>query len=132
MNITAPNIDRANFPHRAQAGFALIATISVMTLLLLIALAMLSLSTINLRSETSDQAVEEARQNARLALMMGIAQLQSLTGPDTRITANSRLLSTDDDVSVTGVWRSWEGTNQDNTGKPTCLLYTSPSPRDRG
>ena len=123
MNITAPNIDRANFPHRAQAGFALIATISVMTLLLLIALAMLSLSTISLRSETSDQAAEEARQNARLALMMGIAQLQSLTGPDTRITANSRLLSTDDDVSVTGVWRSWEGTNQDNTGKPTIPNY---------
>ena len=123
MKITTLNPTRVNYSPRSHSGFALIATISVMVLLVMIALAMLSLSTISLRSASNDQAVEEARQNARLSLMMGIAQLQSLTGPDTRITANSRLLSTDDDVSVTGVWRSWEGTNQDNTGKPTIPDY---------
>ena len=144
----------------------------------MIALAMLSLSTISLRNADNQQAAEEARQNARLSLMMAIAQLQSLSGPDTRITGSSRILS-DDNVAVTGVWRSWEGTNHDNSGMPvvpdydskrengnpasepsdaenegrflgwlgtsasseadvddlssfskTCLLYTSPSPRD--
>ena len=90
----------------ADSGFALIATISVMVLLVMIALAMLSLSTISLRNADNQQAAEEARQNARLSLMMAIAQLQSLSGPDTRITGSSRILS-DTNVAVTGVWRSW-------------------------
>lgn len=103
-------------------GFALIATISIMVLLVLIALAMLSLSTITLRTESSNQVVDKARQNARMSLMMAIAQLQSLSGPDTRVTASSRLQS-ETNVAATGVWRSWEGIDRDGVGRPTVPNY---------
>jgi len=108
--------------HRRKNGFALIATLSVMVLLLMIGLAMLSLSTVSLRSEGSTRAAEEARQNARMSLMMAISQLQSLTGPDTRVTASSRLLD-EDNVALTGVWRSWEGTDHADKGEPQAPDY---------
>ncbi|MGJ8657294.1 MAG: hypothetical protein ACSHX6_12665 [Akkermansiaceae bacterium] len=107
---------------KRQCGFALIATISMMVLLMMIALAMLSLSTTYVRTSHSNQAVEEAQQNARVSLMMAIGQLQSLTGPDTRVTGSSRLLS-ETNVAATGVWRSWEGTDHENTGKPKAPDY---------
>ncbi|MFK7911818.1 MAG: hypothetical protein AB8F34_14630, partial [Akkermansiaceae bacterium] len=74
------------------AGFALIATISVMTLLVLIALAMLSLSAIEQRgaSNSSHQAIAQA--NARLALMQALGELQKYAGPDQRITARAAIL----------------------------------------
>ncbi len=74
-------------------GFALVATISVMVLLVMIALAMLSLSTIELRQSTSTNYQQEARANARMALMMAIGDLQKHVGPDTRVTAKASVLS---------------------------------------
>ena len=57
---------------KSPAGFALIATISVMVLLVMIALAMLSLSTIELRSGQNAKVMGEAKANARLALMLAL------------------------------------------------------------
>ncbi len=74
---------------RHPHGFALIATISVMVLLVMIALAMLSLSTLEIRSSRQDSYQAEARGNARMALMLAIAELQKTTGPDQRITASA-------------------------------------------
>lgn len=68
-------------------GFALIATISVMVLLVMIALAMLSLSSIELRAKSATDARQEARANARMALMIAIGELQKHAGPDQSITA---------------------------------------------
>ncbi len=98
-----------------QSGFALIATISVMVLLVMIALAMLSLSTIELRSSQNGRAMAEAQANARMGLMLAIGKLQQHAGSDMRITANADVL----DVSyppALGVWRSWEGSNNQLTG----------------
>jgi len=106
---------RFNFP--APTGFALIATIAVTALLMLLAIAMLSLSSVTTKTITTENAVQGARENARLSLMMAIGQLQSLSGPDTRITASSRMFD-ETGVEVTGVWRSWEGINRDNDGRP--------------
>ena len=90
-------------------GFALVATISVMVLLVLIALAMLSLSTIELRASANSDAMEEARANARLSLMLAIGELQKSVGPDQRVTAPGSIIG-DSGINhphLTGVWRSW-------------------------
>ena len=90
-------------------GFALVVTVSLLVLLSVIALGLLSLSVITLRSGTREQAQMEARANARLALQIAIGELQKQLGPDQRISANGAILSPNS-VSHphwTGVWDSW-------------------------
>ncbi|MEP4078367.1 hypothetical protein [Haloferula sp.] len=96
----------------------------MMILLALLAVGLLTLSTISLRSSNSGLAQSEARSNARMAAMMAIGQLQSLTGLDTRVTASARLLD-EENIEVSGVWRSWEGTNHDSGGRPIVPDYGS-------
>ncbi len=84
------------------------ATISVMVLLVMIALAMLSLSTVELRSSQQGQAMQDARANARMALMIALGELQKQTGPDRRVTARADILG--DEITqphLLGVWDSW-------------------------
>ena len=111
-------------------GFALISTITIMGLLLLVAFAMLSLSGLETKTTSTKKAYEEARANARMALMMAIAELQKTTGSDTRITAPADAYSgvggqsSEHVRQLTGVWRSWEGLNHDQTtGKPIAPGY---------
>ena len=68
-------------------GFALIIVLSVMFLLTIIALGILSLSSVTLRSSTRGEAHAMARANARLSLMMAIGELQKEMGPDARISS---------------------------------------------
>ncbi|HSH14726.1 MAG TPA: hypothetical protein VLD18_01750, partial [Verrucomicrobiae bacterium] len=72
---------------RAQPGFALIVTLSLMILLTVIAVGLLTLSSLTLRSTSQGEAAAAARANARLALMMAIGELQREMGPDSRISA---------------------------------------------
>ena len=81
--------------HPHSRGFALVATVSMMVLLTLIALAMLSLSTIEQRSaggSESDDAMRTAQANARMALMIAIGDLQKAAGPDRRVTATASIM----------------------------------------
>ena len=71
----------------SQRGFALIVTLSLMILLTIIAVGLLTLSSISLRASSQGEAAAVARANARLALMMAIGELQRELGPDSRITA---------------------------------------------
>jgi len=92
-----------------KAGFALVATLSLMVLLVILAVGMLSLSAVTLRSSGQGAAQAEARANARMALMVAIGELQKQMGPDQRISANGAILS-DSNVNHplwTGVWDSW-------------------------
>ena len=98
----------------------------MMILLSLIAVGLLSLSSISIRASANTLAQAEARSNARMAAMMAIAQLQELTGLDTRVTASAKLVD-QSNIDVTGVWRSWEGTNHDQDGKPIAPDYNSKS-----
>lgn len=88
-------------------GFALVACVSVLVLLLVVGLGMLSLATVQLRSSAETGHAERARANARLALWMAVGQLQEQLGPDTRVSAAAEILA---DVGPlvhphwTGVW----------------------------
>jgi type II secretory pathway pseudopilin PulG len=121
-----------SFKRRPFNGFALIATILLMVLLAIIAIGTLSLATVTLRSGSQDQAHLEAQANARMALMIAIGELQKHAGPDMRITAPADIVHPDL-PPLTGVWRSWEGTNHETsgnfTGRPLAPDYASKDSR---
>jgi hypothetical protein len=80
-----------------------------MILLTLVAVGLLSLSAVSLRSGAQAKAGSEARANARLALMFALGELQKEMGPDQRVSADGAIVS---DTTVknphwTGVWDSW-------------------------
>ncbi len=94
-------------PARRKTGFALVVTISLMVLLTILAVALLSLSSVSLRTTQISQAKRVAQSNARLALMMAIGELQRTAGDDRRVTADASIL--DDSIAqpdLVGVWRS--------------------------
>ena len=113
-------------------GFALVATLALMVLLVILSLGLLSLSTISLRSAGQGKAQLEAQANAKLALMIAIGELQKHAGPDTRVTAPADIIDANHPPLV-GVWRSWEGTNHEAsgnfTGRPIAPDYASKDSR---
>lgn len=98
-------------------GFALVVTISLMVLLSLLAVGLLSLSSVTLRASSQSAAQATAKANARMALVMAIGQLQKHAGDDRRITASADQLSSDPEGRETdavqgkrhwtGVYRAW-------------------------
>jgi len=102
---------KPTFPKKPQpAGFALVVTLALMILLTVVAVGLLSLATISLRTSSLGAAEAKARSNAKLALMLAIGRLQTELGPDQRVSANGAILS---DTTVnhphwTGVWNSWQ------------------------
>ncbi len=98
-----------------RPGFALVVTLSLMILLTIVAVGMLSLGSISLRASSQTLHVAAARSNARMALALAIGEIQKLSGPDTRITARADLLDENNPL-VTGVWKSWEGTDHETSG----------------
>ena len=108
---------------RNYNGFALISSLMIMMLLMLVALAMLSLSNTSTSSTNLNKGAAEARANARMALMLAIGELQMHSGPDTRITAPANIIESGA-PPLTGVWRSWEGSNHDSDGRPIKPDYT--------
>ncbi len=95
------------FSQRQNRGFALVITLSLMVMLTILAVGLMSLSVVSMRTSSRSDAMQTARGNARLALSMAIAQLQKHAGPDTRITAPANLVNDSFSHGVTGAWRSW-------------------------
>lgn len=89
-------------------GFALVVTLSLMILLTVVAVGMLSLSTISLRASGQERAVEIARDNARLGMLLALGELQKAAGPDQRVTAPANLVDPTASPGITGVWESWK------------------------
>jgi hypothetical protein len=87
-------------------GFALVTTIMMMSLLSIIVIAMLSLSTVTLRSNERDTYHAIAKANARMALMVAIGKLQEAAGPDQRITASAEIKGITANPQWTGIWRT--------------------------
>ncbi len=94
-------------------GFALIVTLSLMILLTVVAVGLLTLSSITLRSTAQGTSQAIANSNARLALMLAIGDLQKHLGPDQRISAPASSISTAAVLqpNVVGAWTSlgWQG-----------------------
>ena len=113
--------------HNKNKGFALISTIVISSLLLIIGLAMLSLSGVETKTVSSIEHLEEARSNAKMAAIMAIGELQRSTGSDMRVTApaNSYVGAGSDHVrQLYGVWHSWKAADHDDTGRPIPPDYT--------
>lgn len=104
-------------------GFALVVTLSLMILLTVIAVGLLTLSSVSLRSSSQGEAISAARANARMALMLAIGELQRTAGLDTRVTARADLLD-ENNPPVLGVWKSWEGVNHNSEGRPIAPDYS--------
>ncbi|RYD22417.1 MAG: hypothetical protein EOP88_08155 [Verrucomicrobiaceae bacterium] len=101
-----------------QKGFALIVTLSLMILLTVIAVGLLTLSTISLRSTSQGAAQAVANSNAKLAMMLAIGDLQKHLGPDQRVTADAASFKANSQQpNVVGVWDSlgWIPQGNDNT-----------------
>lgn len=93
----------------------------LMILLTIIAVGLLSLSAISLRSTSRGEAAAVARSNARMALMLAIGELQKQTGPDKRVTASSSIVQGNTGKAPAndkwvGVWRT-DGLKDDSTSK---------------
>ncbi|MBO5740666.1 MAG: hypothetical protein J6R54_01610, partial [Bacteroidaceae bacterium] len=98
--------------NRKKGGFALIATLTLMMLLAMLAVALLSLASTQQRIAMQTVLLAEARQQALVGLDVAISELQVEMGPDRRVSANSGILS--DQTGnfpqyVLGVWDSWNG-----------------------
>lgn len=104
--------------HSLKQGFALIATISVMILVTFIAVAFLSLSAVSMQTSRTEWAEEEARANARLALMIAIGELQRDLGPDRRIAVSAAIMDRDPDtLKIDGVAQPhWLGFGESRYG----------------
>ncbi len=100
---------------RAGDGFALISALLLLALLTLVGIAFLSLATVQVRTSRVGHLQEEARANARLALMIAIGELQREMGPDQRVSATSSLGSPNDERQKH--WTAVYRTTQPN-GKP--------------
>lgn len=116
---------RINNVQSKVKGFALIAAISVLLLLTLVAVAFLSLSAVTLKTSRFEWAQEEARANARLGLMIAIGELQRDLGPDQRIAVSASILDDNPDTAdIDGVEnRHWTGVmssvfDQNSSGSP--------------
>ncbi len=105
----------------SQPGFALVVTLSLMILLTVIAVGLLTLSSIALRASTHAQAMADAQANARLGLMIAIGELQKSMGPDQRISAPSGILDSNPETAdgdglhsphLTGVWNARNATSE--------------------
>ena len=100
---------------KTPRGFTLIITISLLVLLTMVAVGVLSLSSVTLRQSSYQNDYATARSNARLSLMLALGALQKEAGADTRVTARADILD-ENHPPILGVWKSWEGTDHTLTG----------------
>lgn len=94
-------------PSPPPRGFALVVSLSLMVLLTIVAVGLLTLSAISLRSSGRDEAGARARFNARLAVILALGELQKHAGDDRRITADASMLGVKGRERLVGVWNSW-------------------------
>ena len=125
-------------PHgrnRGGRGFALIVTMMLMVLLIVLAIGMLSLSSVSQRTNTQGKILVAARANARLSMMLALGELQRHAGPDQRVTANASQWEWDHRGLVpqtvvnrqwSGVWRT-DGLRTETTSPPNPIINRSAS-----
>lgn len=105
--------------HRSRRGFALVIVLSLMILLTLLAVGLLSLSSVSLRASIQGNAMALARSNARLAMLLALGELQKTTGSDRAITASAAGLATRYPLGLTGAWSARDPKQETLTKKET-------------
>ncbi len=121
---------RAQF-RRARRGFALIVTLSLMTLLLILVLALTTLVRLSLGTAQDHLINAQARQNALLAAYIAIGQLQKFAGPDQRVTTTADIGRVNDpndnsDGTINGGGLNFTQVNSKDSGA------ASPTPNPYG
>jgi hypothetical protein len=90
-----------------RPAFALVVSVMLMSLILIIALGLTGLASIELRRGSQASHDTRARANARMALMLAIGQLQRTLGPDQRVSASADISGkVTAEPHWTGAWRS--------------------------
>lgn len=106
---------------RGSRGFALVISLTLMVLLTILAVGLLTLSTVSLRGSGSGEARAEAQANARMALMIAIGELQTAMGPDRSVSARATVVDKNAaEPNLLGAWESWRwepGTSGPNYGE---------------
>lgn len=96
---------KAHSHSNPRRGFALVVSLSLMILLTILAVGLLTLSSGAMRISPREMAQAAARQNARLALMMALGDLQKHLGPDRAISAPSSTVTENPlQPNLLGVW----------------------------
>ena len=97
---------------RPKKGFALIATLTLMMLLAMLAVAIMAMAASQNRIALQTMLQAEARQQALVGLDAAIGELQVELGPDQRVSASSGIINESEGSTaqhLLGVWDSWDG-----------------------
>lgn len=78
-------------PAPKRRGFALVTALLLMVLITVVAVGLVGLSAIELRSAGGRSSLAAARANARMALILALGELQKHAGPDQRVTGPAEL-----------------------------------------
>ncbi len=111
-----------------RRGFALVASLTLMMLLGLIAVGILAVASSQNRVAAQSILQDEARQQALMGLHAAISDLQMELGPDQRVSASSGILSASNDMPqhILGVWDSWKAPLYGSSeGKKIQSTYTT-------
>jgi hypothetical protein len=93
-------------------GFALVLALTAMSFILLILLVMTALVKVETTASSRQLIQLQARQNALLAAMVALGELQKNAGPDQRVTARADILGAIDDDDPRRFWTGvWDSTN---------------------
>jgi hypothetical protein len=102
--------------HKSPSGFALVSTLLLMVLLTVVAVGLLGLSAVELRKTSGSGAMERARANARMALLIALGEVQENLGPDQRVSADARVAAGGAGNPAHPHWLSvWRSTMEDGS-----------------
>lgn len=106
MRLTPNTPHNIRSPRTRRDGFALLVTVVLVAFLVLIVVALASLTRVETQVAANATDLAKARQNALFALNVALGQLQKAAGPDQRVTAAAEVLPNTDPTKKkwTGVW----------------------------
>lgn len=89
---------------RKQSGFALLLVIALLAFLVLLSVALATLTRVDSRASAGTVAAAQARLNARAAMRLALGRLQLAAGPDRRVTATADRVGGGLNPTWVGVW----------------------------
>ena len=104
-----------------RAGFALVVALSMMSFMLLLLLSICTLVQVESAAANQRRNTLQAREHARLALLLAIGQLQQHAGHDARVSARAEILG---DGNYDTAARYWTGiwNTRDPNSEPKWLV----------